>query len=180
LRLITKRQAPQELGCLGCLAGCGEERALVGFQQVDPTRDVTCIAHVPIKPKLGSEERSTELRYKFFRRICAVAKAMLEIAVKPRMMPCPMRELVERDIVKVVGALESLECWQRNEVMAWRLVCLAIALPNFGAGRLQELIGQRIALIGISDAHRPAGSYGIGQPVTLIDIEDRVLPHHGY
>jgi len=46
-----------------------------------------------------------------------------------------MRELVERDVVEMIGALERGERGKADEVVPLRIVRLAMPLANVGADR---------------------------------------------
>src|SRR5437016_4342722 len=60
--------------------------------------------------KVGAQKRRTKLGNKLFHRICVVTEAIDEIAVQPRRMARPMRELVEERRVIVFGGVAGTRC----------------------------------------------------------------------
>ncbi len=93
-------------------------------------------------------------------------------------MAGPVRQFMECDIVKVIGALECLEGGHRNEVLARHIHGLAMALSNIGASRPQELVGKLVARVGISHAHRLSDTNAFGQAFALMDVEHGVFAQH--
>src|SRR5262245_40441142 len=100
---------------------------------------------------------------------------MLQIAVEAGLVPGPVRQLVECDVVEMVGALERAEGRQRDEVLARHIVGFAMALTNVGTRAAQKLVGETIARVGITHAYWLASSDAVGKSVALINIEDSVL-----
>src|SRR5262245_21150019 len=106
---LGQDQAADVIGSLGSLAAGCEERALVGFEQVNPRRDVAGIAHVAVETELRGQERGTEFGYAFFGGVVARAEPVLEVTVQTGFVSRPMREFVECGVVEVIRALERLE-----------------------------------------------------------------------
>src|SRR6185437_1420915 len=104
-----QRKAAEIVRCLrGPIRG-GKERALVGFEKINPSGDVARVAHVAIKPKFCTQERCPELGNQFLRRVLVRAEAIAQIAIKPGLVPAPMRQLMESGAVELIGTLERLE-----------------------------------------------------------------------
>jgi hypothetical protein len=136
-------------------------------------RDVARVPNVAVKSEFCGEERGAKLGYQLLSGVMTRAEAGLQIAIKARLVPGPVRQLMERHVVEVIGALERCECGHRNEVVARHVTCFAVPLPNVGARTSQEVVGNHVPRVGIAHAHRLAGSDAIGQVVALFDVENR-------
>src|SRR5262249_24878920 len=100
---------------------------------------------------------------------------MLQIAIDSRLVPGPVCQLVEGNVVEMVGALERAECRQRDEVVARHVVGFTMALANVSTCAAQKLVGETIARVGIARAYWLASSDAVGKSVALINVEDSVL-----
>jgi hypothetical protein len=56
------------------------------------------------------------------------------VAIKSGLVARPMRQLVERHIVKVVRSLEPSKCRHRDKIPAWDVAGFAVALADVRAG----------------------------------------------
>src|ERR1700730_4744619 len=88
---IGKGQAAQVVRCLGCLAARCKECPLVGLQELDPVGDVPSVSDVSVKAKFCAEEGGAQLCNQFFGCVMARAEPVLQISIKPRFVPRPMR-----------------------------------------------------------------------------------------
>ena len=115
----VKQQAGRFLG----LGSSGEDRALVRFEDLEPGGDVAgVIVEVGDREtQFCSKNGRGQFGDQFLGGIGVAAKAVLEIAVEPRRMTRPVRQLVcERRIVVVVGFEEF--GWRHGDPVAQRLI----------------------------------------------------------
>ena len=89
------------------LVAGGEKGAAVGPQETNPGLDVASVAQIAVNRELGTEEGRAQLGDQFLCRIRAFAKAVAQITVKARLMPCPVPQFVERSSVKMRGLLKA-------------------------------------------------------------------------
>ena len=86
----------QQAGSFFGLGRGGQDRALVRFEDLEPGRDVTGVM-VEVgdrKAQFGSKDCRGQFCDQFFCCVGVAAEAVLEIAVEPRRMPRPVRQLV--------------------------------------------------------------------------------------
>lgn len=103
---LTQMERSGETARLLGLGRSGQDRALVRFKDLEPGRDVAGVM-VEVgdrKTQFGPENGRGQLGDQFLGSIGIAAEAVLEIAIEPRRMPRPMRQLVgERCVVVVIG-----------------------------------------------------------------------------
>src|SRR6266568_9485400 len=86
---LGERQAPQIVGRSLCLARCGKESPLVGFQKLDPACDVTRMAQIIVEAEFGAKERRSKLGNKLLRSILPIAEPIAQITIEPGLMASP-------------------------------------------------------------------------------------------
>ena len=62
---LGKGQAAKVVRRLGCLAAGCKECPFVGLQKLNPVGDIARVPDVPVKAKLGAQERGAQLRNQF-------------------------------------------------------------------------------------------------------------------
>jgi hypothetical protein len=135
---LGKRQAAQIVrGGLG-LAARREERTLVSLQEANPGLDVARVAQIAVNRELGAKEGCAQLGNQFLRRIGTLAETVAQIAVKTRLVSCPVAKLMERSTVEMCGALERFEARQADNVLAGPVVSLAETFVDIGATAPQK------------------------------------------
>ena len=114
---------------------CGGENIYPGEVEamLEGHPDIARASDVPIKAKFCAQERGAQLRNQFLRCVIARAEPVLQIPIETRLMARPMRQLVERNVVEVIRAVEPGECRHRDKISARHIVGLAVALADVGA-----------------------------------------------
>ena len=108
------------------------------------------MAHIAVEREFSSKKRGAKLGDQLFRSIGTLAKPAFQITIKPRLVASPMGQFVKGDIVELIRAFECSKGWKADEVMARRIVGLAMTLSDVGAERIQELIGQCVTRVGVA------------------------------
>jgi hypothetical protein len=133
---LSQGQPPKEVRRrLGLAASC-EEGPAITSQKLDPIADVSSMAKLAIHIELCAEKRCAKFCNKLFGSVGTIAEAAAHSfgAVKPRLSPCPMADFMERRAVEAIGIAEGGEGRQRDEVLAWYVVGLAMAFADIGLG----------------------------------------------
>src|SRR5258708_18094446 len=92
---VGKNHAAKIVRSFGSLAASGEERPLVGFQQLNPGLDITSVAQVAVNRELGAQKRSAKFGDQFLCRIGAFAEAVTEVAIQALLVSRPVSQLVK-------------------------------------------------------------------------------------
>lgn len=159
-----------------CVGGCGENRAIVVAQDLQPRLKVgrMILAGLQLDIEIGSQEGSTEFRDEFLAGVAFVTEALAaEASIQPVGMARPVRQLVRQRRVVAFRVAEGFDRRDTDHVAVQCVVRFRTTDADISAGCGDEILGagdpfrtrcRRLRL------HRVVR----GQVLDLIRVEDRV------
>lgn len=142
LILVLKLGLVDEIQGLLGLVGCLEYGPVVVLKDLNPRLDIVRVLAVVGHPHMCAKERPSKLRYQFFESVLGGAERVLNFAIKPGVMACPVGEFVEGYGIEALLILEQFTRRKGNNV---RPGCVAgpvnvLELDN-RSGLLDDLLG---------------------------------------
>jgi len=95
--------------------------------------DVARVPDVTVKAKFRTQEGRSQLGNQLLRCITPRAEPILQISIEARFVCRPVGQLMERRVIEMICALESLECGHRDKIAARHVEGFAMALADVSA-----------------------------------------------
>ena len=105
------------------LRGCGDDRRLVGLEDLQPVRDVAGMAFVKVcrQTQFIANARTHLLGHQLLESVCLVAETLAKLAGEPRGMARPMPEFMRFRRHEPVFGVEDIGVRKLNIISARRV-----------------------------------------------------------